>query len=247
MPIKNSKETFVEKAKSKHGDKYDYSKVEYINNKTPVIIVCKRHGEFKQRPDSHLHGKGCYYCGLDTHKEKLYGVGINDLYETQGTVMYRTWKDMLERCYTNRNPGYKDCTVCEEWKTISNFKKWFDANYKKGFHLDKDIKITGNREYSPEACMYIPPEINMLFTRTRQDKTDLPRGLYYLKRLNKYCVQVSVKGKTTKHVGLYDTIEEASAAYKVYKSTHVKEIADKYYNNGDISEEVYNSIINHKF
>lgn len=35
---------FIEKAREIHGDKYDYSKVEYINNKTPVTIICKVHG-----------------------------------------------------------------------------------------------------------------------------------------------------------------------------------------------------------
>jgi len=46
-----------------HGDKYDYSKVEYINAKTPVIIICKIHGEFIQTPKRHLRGCGCNKCG----------------------------------------------------------------------------------------------------------------------------------------------------------------------------------------
>lgn len=37
---------FIEKAKLIHGTRYDYSKVNYINNKTPVNIICKEHGEF---------------------------------------------------------------------------------------------------------------------------------------------------------------------------------------------------------
>ena len=60
---KHSTESFIAKAKTVHGQKYDYSKVEYKNNKTPVIIVCPIHGEFLQRPDSHLNGKGCDRCG----------------------------------------------------------------------------------------------------------------------------------------------------------------------------------------
>ena len=53
---------FIEKAKLVHGDKYDYSKLEYINNKTKVCIICPIHGEFWQIPDGHLHGQGCPYC-----------------------------------------------------------------------------------------------------------------------------------------------------------------------------------------
>jgi hypothetical protein len=57
----NTKE-FIEKAQAVHGDKYDYSKVEYVNWKTKVIIICKEHGEFLQRPDQHLRGSGCHKC-----------------------------------------------------------------------------------------------------------------------------------------------------------------------------------------
>lgn len=53
---------FIERAKKVHGDKYDYSKVEYINSSTPITIICKKHGEFQQRPDSHLQGQGCPIC-----------------------------------------------------------------------------------------------------------------------------------------------------------------------------------------
>jgi len=57
-----TKEEFIEKAKEVHGDKYDYSKVDYINTKTKVIIICKIHGEFKQIPHSHLINHGCSKC-----------------------------------------------------------------------------------------------------------------------------------------------------------------------------------------
>ena len=53
---------FLEKAKKKHGDKYNYSKVNYINAKVPVIIICPMHGEFLQTPDSHIHCNGCSKC-----------------------------------------------------------------------------------------------------------------------------------------------------------------------------------------
>ena len=60
----NNTDIFIEKAKLVHGDKYDYSKVDYKNNKTKVCIICPKHGEFWQRPDKHLSQKrGCPYCG----------------------------------------------------------------------------------------------------------------------------------------------------------------------------------------
>lgn len=57
-------ESFIRKAIEKHGDKYDYSKVEYVNNRTLVKIICKEHGEFQQTPHNHLKGQGCPLCGL---------------------------------------------------------------------------------------------------------------------------------------------------------------------------------------
>lgn len=59
-------EEFIADARAVHGDKYDYSKVTYMNNDTRVTIVCRKHGPFKQRPRSHTsEGKGCYWCGRD--------------------------------------------------------------------------------------------------------------------------------------------------------------------------------------
>ena len=55
---------FLEKARKVHGDKYDYSKVEYINNNTKICIICPEHGEFWQVPSGHLRGRGCPKCGL---------------------------------------------------------------------------------------------------------------------------------------------------------------------------------------
>ena len=53
---------FIEEARQVHGDKFDYSKVEYINNKTKLCIICPKHGEFWQVPHKHLTGQGCPDC-----------------------------------------------------------------------------------------------------------------------------------------------------------------------------------------
>lgn len=57
------KECFVLKAIECHGEKYDYSRVNYINAKSKVCIVCPKHGEFWQLPRKHLNGQGCPTCG----------------------------------------------------------------------------------------------------------------------------------------------------------------------------------------
>lgn len=69
--LEKHKVNFLIKAKNKFKDKFDYSKVEYVNNRTKVIIKCPIHGEFQQTPAKHLIGKyGCPKCGLPKLKSK---------------------------------------------------------------------------------------------------------------------------------------------------------------------------------
>jgi len=63
-------EECIQKSKETHGDKYDYSKVEYVNANTKVIIICKEHGEFLQKPMSHKNGSGCRKCAVDKQRKK---------------------------------------------------------------------------------------------------------------------------------------------------------------------------------
>jgi len=58
------KEDVINKFIDKHGDKYDYSLVDYVSLQTNIKIICPIHGEFEQRPDVHLKGEGCKKCYL---------------------------------------------------------------------------------------------------------------------------------------------------------------------------------------
>lgn len=85
-------EEFIERSRKIHGNKYDYSKVNYINNSTDVIITCPIHGDFPQAPSNHLSGKGCLDCAYEKlandrkltleefieRANKLHGVGTYD-------------------------------------------------------------------------------------------------------------------------------------------------------------------------
>lgn len=63
--FKSDTTTFINKATNIHNNKYDYSKVNYINSNTHVIIICKEHGDFKQMPDFHINRKcGCPKCSF---------------------------------------------------------------------------------------------------------------------------------------------------------------------------------------
>lgn len=67
MSKKLTKEEFIERAKLLYEDKYIYDLTEYINNKTKVKIICKKHGVFEQSPGKHINSKhGCPICGADS-------------------------------------------------------------------------------------------------------------------------------------------------------------------------------------
>ena len=76
MSKRKSNDEFIREAQSIHHNRYDYSKVEYTNNKTKVCIVCPEHGEFWQTPNNHLNGNGCPLC-----KNRKIGDGLRDTVE----------------------------------------------------------------------------------------------------------------------------------------------------------------------
>ena len=114
------KEEFIEKARLIHGDKYDYSLVEYKNNKTNIIIkcnVCKKF--FSQRPRHHLDGHGCPYCS----KNKNYTT--EEFIEKARSIHGDKYDYSLVE-YKNSNTKIKiKCNIC---------KSYFDQKPK--HHLD---------------------------------------------------------------------------------------------------------------
>lgn len=80
---KLTQEEFILKCKEKHGDKYDYSLVDYTNISNKINIICKDHGVFEQCAKNHKDGQGCPKCAgnISITKEdflKLYSRGEYD-------------------------------------------------------------------------------------------------------------------------------------------------------------------------
>lgn len=82
---KSSKNDFLNQSKKHHGEKYDYSLVDYKNNRTKVKIICPKHGEFEQVPYDHSIGLGCAKCGnvkaLNTQEFILRAKGKHNNYD----------------------------------------------------------------------------------------------------------------------------------------------------------------------
>ena len=62
---------FIRKAKKIHGDKYNYEKVQYLNERTSIVITCIDHGDYIQKPKNHLLGKGCSKCHCNYSKGQI--------------------------------------------------------------------------------------------------------------------------------------------------------------------------------
>ena len=66
-----TKEELLEEFRGIHGDRYDYTRVDWVNAITKVVIGCREHGDFLQTPNSHLQGRGCRLCALDERLKNL--------------------------------------------------------------------------------------------------------------------------------------------------------------------------------
>lgn len=248
-----TKHSFIEKARKVHGEKFDYSEVEYINYFTPVKIICPVHGAFFQQPTLHLAGRGCTRCNMSGVKRTtLYGIAIVDIPSANSPatrLCYTLWKDMLARCYNpnvlKRYPTYIGCTVCKEWLLFSNFKKWFDENYIEGYDLDKDIIIKGNKVYSPETCCFVPHKLNCTINKCQRSRGELPIGVSFDKSRQKYIAGLRV-GMVKKCLGRFDTSIAAFKAYKAAKEQFVKELAERYFQEGKITEKIYDALMKYE-
>lgn len=261
MTKRMNTEEFIRRARIIHCDKYDYSETNFLSTKKMVKIICPVHGEFIQLANNHLHGNGCPKCARNNvprHdlRKLVFGFGINDSEDalskgkTRKDVEYYRWHGMLQRCYDNKfiekHDTYRGCSVCEKWKYFTAFRDWFRNpcnGYIDGYNLDKDILVKGNKIYSPDTCCFVPPEINILFTKTNKLRGDLPIGVQHYG--DKYKVLLQYNGYP-KYLGLFSSVEEAFSAYKKAKEDYIKEKADYYFKQGLITEKVYNALYNYK-
>jgi hypothetical protein len=184
-------------------------------------------------------------------KNLIYGVGVNDyagVVKENGVLMpaYHCWCHLLERCYDekalNKRPGYRDVYVADEWLQFTQFKAWYDSNYRDGYVLDKDIIIRKNRIYSPDACAFVPVHINNIILDTKAARGNCPIGITFRKDVNKYSARVTQYGKRV-YLGHFESQLDAFAAYKKEKEQHVKDVAYDYYSKGMIGKRVYDALL----
>lgn len=176
-------------------------------------------------------------------KKLVQGVGHNDYPgRTHDNVngkqvvekFYMVWLSMLMRCYNKgvqeRKPYYVGCTVCEDWKSLSKFKEWFDLHYVDGWALDKDLLNKDNKVYGPENCVFLPQDINSSLTEYTAKRGEYMIGVtsHVLKPSSYNTTTNRIRYYSTNSSGTYDTELEAHFAWKKKKHESALEYIDKY-------------------
>jgi very-short-patch-repair endonuclease len=132
--FRDSQNEFIKRAREVHGNKYDYSKVKYINNRTKVCIICPEHGEFWQRPYSHLQGFGCRLCN-----DIVYNT---DSFVKKSIEIYGNEYDYSRVNYTGSKT--KVCIICpkhgEFFVSPNNFLRGHTCPICKQSKLEKEVK-----------------------------------------------------------------------------------------------------------
>lgn len=125
---------FINKSNSIHDKKYDYSKVDYINDKTKVKIICPIHGMYEQRPITHLQGCGCQKCKIDN-------TGWNyHLWEkaASNSRKFDSFKLYVIKCWDDNELFYKI------GKTFNKLDTRFKGNVKLPYNWSLVNIITGS-------------------------------------------------------------------------------------------------------
>ena len=186
-----------------------------------------------------------------------YGVGINDLSNKTSANgkhfgFYRTWKSMLQRCYSSRyhtrHPTYKECYVHDSWLSLSNFNVWYDANYIAGFELDKDILIPGNKMYGPETCAFVPGALNRILYVNTSKTGIMPPGITAHKKRKHILYQASCQtGDGGRVCKSSRSLTDMQLWYAATKRNVIKEVALKSFLANEIKTDVYLALIRRLF
>lgn len=113
----------------------------------------------------------------------------------------------------------------------------------KGWALDKDVLISGNRIYGPHTCVFIPRDLNNTFDRSRAKKTDLPLGVNFSKRQKKFQASIGIDSKSV-HLGWFDDQDDAHEAYRIAKTNEIRRKAEIFKH--VIDPRVYDALLNYR-
>ena len=128
--------SFIRKAKEIHGERYDYSKVNYIDSNTKVCIICKEHGEFWQKPKIHLSGSGCNNCKITKLEMEIKKM----LDDNNMKYIYQYYPKFLSDGLSHQSldfylPEYNIAIECQGLQHF-NYVKYFKTNIEDNIKRD---------------------------------------------------------------------------------------------------------------
>ena len=150
------------------------------------------------------------------------------------TTSGSTWHNMRRRClvggpiHTN-SPSYVGCEMSETFKVFNLFVDWSINQVGYGeqkYNLDKDILKRCNKIYSEDTCVFVPKPLNMFLCGTEKRRGLLKTGVYFDKSRNKFQAKIQLVD-SHKHLGRFNTEEEAHQAYIIAKENEAKRWAKR--------------------
>lgn len=213
MPKKLTTEEFIKRAKEIHGNKYDYSLVNYKNNNTKIKIICPIHGVFEQRPDNHLRNNGCPKCCIMPRKF----FNLKELIEELSFVHnnkydYSLIKEkpknftfivkivcpihgVFEQKLCNHLHGC-GCPKCKESHGEQKIRNWLiENNYKDGKDFFSQYKFSECRYKKELPFDFYIPSKKLLIEYQGQQHYD--KNSYYSKKNNNY-IKIKKRDKIKK-------------------------------------------------
>jgi len=167
---KKTTEEFVADARKVHGDKYDYSKVEYDGHRKPVCIICPEHGEFYQTPESHLSLRGCRKCGIE--KERKNNTLTNEQFISRAIAVHGDRYDYSDVQYINSHIKVNiKCNTCGRYfrQTPNAHLNGANCPICGKYYMDSDMfkerasKIHNNK-YNYDKTVYVSSKKKVIIT-----------------------------------------------------------------------------------
>ena len=181
-------------------------------------------------------------------KPVTFGVGYRGVgpFKQHKEKSYEYWSKMLQRSYCDEykkiHPTYQGVKTWDEWHNYQVFAEWVTKRkqYPRfGFNLDKDLIIPGNKLYHPDNCSLVPQHINNLTVRKAARTQNLPQGVTKID--GKYVAKCRYLG-VEHYLGYFETQEEASESYRVFKKQIIVDAANRY--REDLDDFVYEALLN---
>jgi len=214
------------------------------NNSYDVEVKFKDSGYVKSFQSSHIIRGLISDPNYPRHLGVGY-VGVGCYSYIEHKEAYMAWRGAIVRGYCNlykkERSTYKDCTVCEEWHNFQNFAKWYTEHEccGRGYDLDKDLLVRGNKVYSPETCTLLPNYINKLISTNYKKDSGLPIGVTMCKN-GKFKVRLNNR-EGNRYLGIFTDLEAAANAYAKEKEECVRKEAERL--KGTIDDMTYLALI----